>query len=94
VDHAALIIELYTKAYSLFKEQEQAQDRTALYAAYRIAETYCANDQYDLAMRCALLSLIHQRRAIVHTAVDSMDANSVASLIGSRRPSRRTNGLR
>jgi hypothetical protein len=53
VDHSALIIELYTKAYSLFKEQEGAQNRTALYVAYRIAETYCSAEQYDLAMRYA-----------------------------------------
>jgi hypothetical protein len=55
VDHSALIVELYTKAYSLFKDQARghghAQDRVGLYVAYRIAETYCASEQYDLALR-------------------------------------------
>lgn len=51
VDHAALIVELYTKAYSLVKDQEHAHDRVGLYLAYRIAETYCSSDQYELAMR-------------------------------------------
>lgn len=59
VDHSALIVELYTKAYSLFKDQAHAhghghghgQDRLGLYVAFRIAETYCASEQYDLALR-------------------------------------------
>lgn len=51
VDHPALIVELFTKAYSLLKEQDLSQDRVALYVANRIAETYCESGQYDLAIR-------------------------------------------
>ncbi|WWD15882.1 hypothetical protein CI109_100306 [Kwoniella shandongensis] len=51
VDHSALIIELFTKAYSLLKEQAYAQNRVALFVAFRIAETYCQAGQYDMAMR-------------------------------------------
>ncbi|KAK4688106.1 trafficking protein particle complex subunit 11, partial [Tremellales sp. Uapishka_1] len=51
VDHAALVVELFTKAYTLLKEQEFAQTRVALYVAFRIAETYCQSGQYDMAMR-------------------------------------------
>lgn len=51
VDHAALVIELFTKSYSLLKEQRYAQDRVALFVAFRIAETYCQSGQYDMAMR-------------------------------------------
>jgi hypothetical protein len=51
VDHAALVIELFTKAYSLLKEQEQSQNRIALFVAFRIGETYCQSGQYEMAMR-------------------------------------------
>ncbi|KAK6902899.1 hypothetical protein I203_108159 [Kwoniella mangroviensis CBS 8507] len=51
VDHAALVIELFTKAYSLLKEQDHAQNRLALFVAFRIAEVYCQSAQYDLALR-------------------------------------------
>ncbi|KAL7423964.1 hypothetical protein Q5752_001549 [Cryptotrichosporon argae] len=51
VDHAALVIELFTKAYTLLKDQHYAQTRVALYVAFRIAETYCQAGQYELAMR-------------------------------------------
>ncbi|WVR05238.1 hypothetical protein IAU60_002250 [Kwoniella sp. DSM 27419] len=51
VDHAALVIELFTKAYSLLKEQERVQNRMALFVAFRIAEVYCQSNQYDLALR-------------------------------------------
>lgn len=66
VDHAALIIEvrpfeisffeycssqLFTKAYSLLKEQDHSQTRTALFVAFRIAETYAQSDQHEMAMR-------------------------------------------
>ncbi|WVW83128.1 hypothetical protein I302_105146 [Kwoniella bestiolae CBS 10118] len=51
VDHAALVIELFTKAYSLLKEQDHAQNRMALFVAFRIAEVYCQSAQYDMALR-------------------------------------------
>ncbi|WVQ77984.1 hypothetical protein IAT38_000065 [Cryptococcus sp. DSM 104549] len=51
VDHAALVIELFSKSYSLLKEQAYAQNRIALFVAFRIAETYCQAGQYDMAMR-------------------------------------------
>ncbi|WVQ98716.1 hypothetical protein IAU59_005847 [Kwoniella sp. CBS 9459] len=51
VDHAALVIELFTKSYSLLKEQEHAQNRMALFVAFRIAEVYCQSNQYDMALR-------------------------------------------
>ncbi|KAK8869844.1 hypothetical protein IAR55_000412 [Kwoniella newhampshirensis] len=51
VDHSALIIELFTKAYSLLKDQQYAQNRLALFVAFRIAETYCQSGQYEMAIR-------------------------------------------
>ncbi|WWC90065.1 uncharacterized protein L201_004998 [Kwoniella dendrophila CBS 6074] len=51
VDHAALVIELFTKSYSLLKEQEHSQNRMALFVAFRIAEVYCQSAQYDMALR-------------------------------------------
>ncbi|WWC69487.1 uncharacterized protein I206_103428 [Kwoniella pini CBS 10737] len=51
VDHAALVIELFTKAYSLLKEQDHAQNRMALFVAFRIAEVYCQSAQYEMAIR-------------------------------------------
>ncbi|ORY33796.1 Foie gras liver health family 1-domain-containing protein [Naematelia encephala] len=51
IDHSALIVELFTKAYSLFKEQDPGHGRIALMVAFRIAETYCQSDQHNLAMR-------------------------------------------
>jgi hypothetical protein len=56
VDHTGLIVELFTKAYSLLKDQDLAQTRIALYVAYRIADVYCTSGQHDMAMRyfCAI----------------------------------------
>jgi len=51
VDHAALVIELFTKAYSLLKDQDYPQTRMALFVAFRIAETYCQSGQHEMAMR-------------------------------------------
>lgn len=51
VDHAALIVELFTRAYSLYKSQEYAHSRLALLVAYQIAETHVQAGQYDMAMR-------------------------------------------
>nr|XP_018263872.1 uncharacterized protein I303_03747 [Kwoniella dejecticola CBS 10117]OBR86030.1 hypothetical protein I303_03747 [Kwoniella dejecticola CBS 10117] len=51
VDHAAQIIELFTKAYSLLKEQDHVQNRMALFVAFRIAEVYCQSAQYEMALR-------------------------------------------
>lgn len=66
VGHAALIVEvsvpltirrvtlttqLFTKAYSLTKEQTVPQARLALFIAFRIAETYSSSGQWDMAMR-------------------------------------------
>jgi hypothetical protein len=63
VAHAALIVEvnddpamilmlqLFTKAYSLTKEQAVPQARLALFIAFRIAETYSSSGQWEMAMR-------------------------------------------
>ncbi|WRT67104.1 uncharacterized protein IL334_004070 [Kwoniella shivajii] len=51
VDHPALVIELFTKAYSLLKEQDHAQNRMALFVAFRIAEVYCQSGQHEMALR-------------------------------------------
>ncbi|KIR26900.1 hypothetical protein I309_04279 [Cryptococcus deuterogattii LA55] len=51
VDHAALVIELFSKAYSLLKDLPSPLNRTALYVAYRIAETYNLSGQHAMAIR-------------------------------------------
>ncbi|KAG6813748.1 hypothetical protein H0H92_007700 [Tricholoma furcatifolium] len=57
VDHLALILELYTKAYELFKKhtlpnpQNPTQSRLTLWIAYRIAQTYYESAKYDMAIR-------------------------------------------
>ncbi|OWZ51735.1 hypothetical protein C351_03530 [Cryptococcus neoformans c8] len=51
VDHAALVIELFSKAYSLLKDLPSPSNRTALYIAYRIAETYNLSGQHEMAIR-------------------------------------------
>lgn len=51
VDHSALIVELFGKAYALSKEHQPPQTRVALHVAYRIADMYMAAQQYEKAMR-------------------------------------------
>ncbi|KAF9012565.1 glutathione transferase omega-1 [Cyathus striatus] len=61
VDHLSLILELYTKAYELFKKyspigqdeqaQNQTQGRLTLWIAYRIADTYYDWGKFDMAVR-------------------------------------------
>ncbi|KAG6837812.1 hypothetical protein H0H93_016180 [Arthromyces matolae] len=57
VDHLALILELYTKAYELFKKHivvnphSPTQSRLTLWIAYRIAQTYYQSAKYDMAIR-------------------------------------------
>lgn len=54
VDHSALIVELLTKAYGLLNRADtnaHAHNRLALFVAYRIAETYCRSQQYDMAIK-------------------------------------------
>ncbi|KAJ7593749.1 Gryzun, putative trafficking through golgi-domain-containing protein [Mycena floridula] len=55
VDHLVIILELYTKAYELFKkyasEANQGQGRLTLWIAYRIAETYFESGKFDMAVR-------------------------------------------
>ncbi|KAJ7647712.1 Gryzun, putative trafficking through golgi-domain-containing protein [Roridomyces roridus] len=57
VDHLTLILELYTKAYELFKKyapanaQNQNQGRLTLWIAYRIGQTYYESGKFDMAVR-------------------------------------------
>ncbi|KAG8930220.1 hypothetical protein FRC01_003141 [Tulasnella sp. 417] len=51
VDHHNVIIELFTKAYELFKRFRSGQSRQTFYIAYRIAETYHAAGNYESAIR-------------------------------------------
>ncbi|KAG9036541.1 hypothetical protein FRB95_008596 [Tulasnella sp. JGI-2019a] len=53
VEHYVIIIELYTKAYELFKRNRTGQtpSRQTFFIAYCIAETYHASGQYDAAIR-------------------------------------------
>ncbi|KAF5372683.1 hypothetical protein D9615_009870 [Tricholomella constricta] len=57
VDHLTIILELYTKAYELFKKytivdpQNPTQERLTSWIAYRIAHTYYASAKYDMAIR-------------------------------------------
>jgi len=53
VDHLGIILDLYTKAYELFKKyaNDQAQGRHTLWIAYRIAQTHYASEKYDMAMK-------------------------------------------
>ncbi|KAG5731761.1 UPF0636 like protein [Termitomyces sp. T112] len=57
VDHLTIILELYTKAYELFKKhavvnpQNPTQSRLTLWIAYRIAQTYYDSAKYDMAIR-------------------------------------------
>ncbi|KAJ7716532.1 Gryzun, putative trafficking through golgi-domain-containing protein [Mycena metata] len=57
VDHLIIILELYTKAYELFKKyapanaQNQNQGRLTLWIAYRIGQTYYESGKFDMAVR-------------------------------------------
>ncbi|KAG9089857.1 hypothetical protein FRC07_012245, partial [Ceratobasidium sp. 392] len=51
IDHHSLIIELFTKAYETFKQQQTGQSRLTYYIAYRIAETHYENGKFDLAVK-------------------------------------------
>ncbi|EJD08009.1 uncharacterized protein FOMMEDRAFT_138064 [Fomitiporia mediterranea MF3/22] len=59
VDHLGSILELYTKAYELFKKysallttlQNQMSGRFTLSIAYRIAQTYYESGKYDMSVR-------------------------------------------
>lgn len=45
------IAQLFSKAYSLLKDLPSPSNRTALYIAYRIAETYNFSGQHEMAIR-------------------------------------------
>ncbi|KAG0708617.1 Gryzun, putative trafficking through golgi-domain-containing protein [Suillus ampliporus] len=53
VDHLALILELYTKSYEVFKKYNSttSQGRLTLWIAYRIAYTYYESEKFDVAVR-------------------------------------------
>ncbi|KAJ6593407.1 Gryzun, putative trafficking through golgi-domain-containing protein [Mycena capillaripes] len=57
VDHLIIILELYTKAYELFKKyapanaQNQNQGRLTLWIAYRIGQTYYESGKFEMAVR-------------------------------------------
>ncbi|KAJ2928613.1 hypothetical protein H1R20_g8470, partial [Candolleomyces eurysporus] len=56
VDHLSLVLELYTKAYELFKRHSptpsnQATSRLTSWIAYRIAETHYEAGKFDTASR-------------------------------------------
>ncbi|KIP04097.1 hypothetical protein PHLGIDRAFT_31528 [Phlebiopsis gigantea 11061_1 CR5-6] len=56
VDHLAIILELYTRSYELFKKYSasnasQNQGRQTLWIAYRIAQTYYESGKFDMAVR-------------------------------------------
>jgi len=61
VDHLSLILELYTKAYDLFKKHtvlspNQTASRLTLWIALRIAETHFEAGKFDLAVKCVFLA--------------------------------------
>ncbi|KAG5341519.1 hypothetical protein C0989_009880 [Termitomyces sp. Mn162] len=70
VDHLTIILELYTKAYELFKKhavvnpQNPTQSRLTLWIAYRIAQTYYDSAKYDMAIRSVVS--IHGQSVTVH----------------------------
>ncbi|KZS99569.1 uncharacterized protein LAESUDRAFT_765393 [Laetiporus sulphureus 93-53] len=53
VEHHAIILELYTRAYELFKAYSpatiQGQGRLTPWITYRIAHTYCGSGKFDMA---------------------------------------------
>ncbi|KAG8955611.1 hypothetical protein FRC04_007602 [Tulasnella sp. 424] len=65
VEHHSVIIELFTKAYELFKRFRSGQSRQTFYIAYRIAETYHAAGNYESAIRWATESLLVSARVAI-----------------------------
>ena len=57
MDHLAIVLELYTRAYELFKKYSptntQNLGRQTLWIAYRIAQTYYESGKFDMAARYA-----------------------------------------
>ncbi|KAH7102159.1 Foie gras liver health family 1-domain-containing protein [Auriculariales sp. MPI-PUGE-AT-0066] len=51
VDHHALILELHTKAYDLFKKYNPSSLRLTLYVAYHIGLAHHSSGKHDLAAR-------------------------------------------
>ncbi|KAI0645251.1 Gryzun, putative trafficking through golgi-domain-containing protein [Trametes meyenii] len=55
VDHLAIVLELYTRSYELFKkwspQSAQNPGRLTLWIAYRIAQTYYESGKFDMAVR-------------------------------------------
>ncbi|KAI1785207.1 Gryzun, putative trafficking through golgi-domain-containing protein [Ganoderma leucocontextum] len=55
VDHLTIVLELYTRAYELFKKWSPQQNnnpgRLTLWIAYRIAQTYYDSGKFDMAVR-------------------------------------------
>ncbi|KZV82442.1 hypothetical protein EXIGLDRAFT_843706 [Exidia glandulosa HHB12029] len=51
IDHQALVLELYTRAYDLFKKFSPTASRLTLYIAYHIALAYHNGGKFDLAVR-------------------------------------------
>ncbi|PFH52170.1 hypothetical protein AMATHDRAFT_74451 [Amanita thiersii Skay4041] len=56
VQHNAIILELYTKSYELFKKysstsENSTQSRLTLWIAYRIAQTYYDSGEFGMAVR-------------------------------------------
>jgi len=54
--------QLYIKAYELFKKynpgdtSDHGQGRLILWIAYRIAQTHCDSEQYEMAIRFVLIA--------------------------------------
>ncbi|CAL1711378.1 unnamed protein product [Somion occarium] len=55
VDHLSIVLELYTRAYELFKKystsSSQSQGRLTLWIAYLIAQTYYESGKFEMAVR-------------------------------------------
>ncbi|KAF8308283.1 hypothetical protein DL93DRAFT_2220330 [Clavulina sp. PMI_390] len=51
IDHQAIVLELFSKAYEIFKAQKAPSDRITFHMAYRIAETYFNAGKYDLGVK-------------------------------------------
>ncbi|KDQ13969.1 hypothetical protein BOTBODRAFT_110665 [Botryobasidium botryosum FD-172 SS1] len=62
VDHYAMILDFYTNAYELFKKYAPTRSRMILYVAYRIAETYHASGQLELAVSRFFERIAHTHR--------------------------------
>ncbi|KAI9062346.1 hypothetical protein FKP32DRAFT_1593495 [Trametes sanguinea] len=55
VDHLAIVLELYTRSYEIFRkwgtQNAQSPGRLTLWIAYRIAQTYYESGKFDMAVR-------------------------------------------